>query len=116
MRHVSLFLAMALPAITQAAPYIPTMTGDQFVKMMNMAPQTEAEYRNRDRAYSYLDGARDSTEGRLWCEVRQLKTPDLAQELAARIAKMVPAERQKNAAGLLLGLLQSQYPCRGGAQ
>lgn len=67
--------------------------------------------RQREKAYSYLDGARDTAEGRIWCDVNQLKTPDLACELAGQIARLPAAERKKNASALLLALLGRVYPC-----
>uniref|UniRef100_UPI00403F8CD0 Rap1a/Tai family immunity protein n=1 Tax=Massilia sp. METH4 TaxID=3123041 RepID=UPI00403F8CD0 len=63
------------------------------------------------QAYSYLDAVRDSTEGRDWCDVHQLKTPDLAYELAADIAKLPAPERKKNASILLIELLHRWFPC-----
>ena len=64
----------------------------------------------REKAYSYLDGARDTSEGRIWCDVNQLKTPDLADELANQIKKLPVAERKKNASVLILGLLGRDFP------
>lgn len=113
MRRV-IFFALALPIATQAAaPYNHTLTGDQFVSMMNR-PEPRSGYDNmqREKAYSYLDGARDSAEGRVWCDVNELKTPDLAYELAAEIAKLPVAERKRNASLLLLEQLKRMYPCR----
>lgn len=105
---------LALPAIATAAPYIPTMTGDQFVSIMSQPERRSPDdVVQREKAYSYLDGARDSAEGRVWCDVSQVKTPDLAYELADDIAKLPAAERKKNASLLLLDLLRRQLPCRG---
>lgn len=70
------------------------------------------QYMNREKAYSYLDGARDASDGRIWCDVNVLKTPDMAYDLADQIAKLPPTERKKNASLLLLDLLHRKYPCR----
>lgn len=104
-------LVMALSGTAWAAqsayPY--TMNGDSFVRMLHREePLTVIE---RERAYSYLDGLKDATQGRLWCDVNHLKTPDLAYDLAYDIARMQPAERQRSAAVLLLDLLNRKYPC-----
>lgn len=109
----ALILASALlPAIAMPAPYVQTLTGDQFVSMMNRPqPLSAADYMAREKAYSYLNGARDSTEGRVWCDVNTLKTPDLADDMAARLAKLPATERRKNAAVLLLDQLRRAHPC-----
>lgn len=112
-RHL-LAVPAGLTAIVcaQAAPYTPTFTGAAFMRVMAMAePLSAYDYLEREKAYSYLDGARDSAEGRTWCDANQLKTPDLAHELAGQIAKLPPAERQQNAATLILRLLGRTFPC-----
>jgi hypothetical protein len=111
-----LALLLALPLAATAAPYPYTMSGDRFVKMMSPPDPTGQEYLDREKAYSYLDGVRDSAEGRVWCDVDQLKTPDLAYELADDIAKLPAVERKKNASLLLLEQLKRHYPCRNGSK
>jgi len=112
-----LLLTLALPMLTQAAPYISTLTGEQFVGMVNSSrPRTSANYMDRDKAYSYLDGVRDSAEGQVWCDVNQLKTHDLAQELAGAISKLPSEERKRNASKLLLEQLKRKYPCAKGGR
>lgn len=113
MRRI-LLLALALPAITAAGPYYFTISGDRFVKMMSPPDPKGYEYEQREKAYSYLDGVRDASEGDAWCDVGQRKTPDLAYELADEIEKMPAAERKKNAAVLLRQQLKQHYPCRAG--
>lgn len=113
-----LLLALALPTAALAAPYVYTMNGDQFVKMMKAPPPSGPmdpyDYMQREKAYGYLDGARDGSEGSAWCDLpHQVKTPDLAYELAGDIAKLPAAERKKNAAVLIRELLGRQFPCRG---
>lgn len=106
-----LFFALLLPAVSAAAPYPYTLSGDQFVKMMSPPDPKGYEYQQREKAYSYLDGVRDGSEGTVWCDVNQYKTPDMAYEMAENIAKLPAAERRKNAAVLILGLLRKNYPC-----
>lgn len=112
----AILVFLTLPALALAAPYPYTMSGDRFVKLMSPADPTGQEYLDREKAYSYLDGVRDSAEGRVWCDVDQLKTPDLAYELADDIAKLPAAERKKNASLLLLEQLKRRYPCRAGSK
>jgi hypothetical protein len=113
----AVLLALVLPAVSAAAPYPYTLSGDQFVKMMAPSDPTGYEYLQREKAYSYLDGLRDGTEGSAWCDLpHQLKTPDLAYELADDIAKLPTAEQKKSAAVLLLQQLKRRYPCRNGSK
>lgn len=110
---VLVVLATQLPTSALAARYAYTLTGDQFVSMMNRpSPLSTADYMEREKAYSYLDGVRDSAEGRVWCDVNELKTHDLAQDLAARLAKLPADRRKKNASLLLLAELKRAHPCR----
>lgn len=111
-----MLLLLAVPTAVLAAPQSFTMTGDRFVQMMSPADPTGQEYLDREKAYSYLDGVRDSAEGRVWCDVDRLKTPDLAYEMAGDIAKLPAAERKKNASLLLLERLKRHYPCRSGSR
>lgn len=114
-----LLLAAVLPVAVLAAPHPYTISGDRFVEMMNAVGASRDDgyaYMLREKAYSYLDGARDSAEGRAWCDVDQLKTPDLAYELAGDIEKLPAAERKKNASLLLLDQLKRRYPCRNGSK
>lgn len=104
-------LATAVSA--QPAPYTPTLTGDTFVRMIaGSEPVAAYDSLQREKAYSYLDGARDSGEGRIWCDVNQRKTPDLADELAGQISTLPAAERKKNASVLILKLLGRDFPCQ----
>jgi hypothetical protein len=108
-------LALALPLVAQAAPYIASLTGDQFVQLMTRPdPPTQHDYGRRERAYSYLDGARDAGEGRTWCDVHQLKTPDMAYEIADEISRLPAADRKNRAATLILQVLHMKYPCPAG--
>ena len=107
-------MALVLPLAATAAPYPYTMSGDRFVEMMSPPAPTGYEYQLREKAYSYLDGVRDSAEGKVWCDFDQLKTPDLAYELADDIARMPAVQRKKNASLLLLQHLKRRFPCRQG--
>jgi hypothetical protein len=113
MRALTLFAALAFPAASIAAPYPYTISGDRFIDMMHRPePLNSYDYMLREKAYSYLDGTRDSAEGSIWCDVNELKTPDLAYEVAAKIAKLPAPERKKNASLLILQQLKLMYPCR----
>lgn len=112
MRLLAAPAGLAALACAKAAPYDPTLSGEEFVRMMSKAaPANSEEYLRREKAYSYLDGARDTAQGQIWCDVNQLKTPDLAYDLADRIARLPASERKKNASALILMLLGKQYPC-----
>lgn len=91
--------------------YIPTMTGERFVSMLHR--QEPLAMLDREKAYSYLDGLRDASHGTVWCDVNQLKTPDLAYDLAEEISKAPAAQRSLNASTLLLAILNRKFPCAG---
>lgn len=115
MRHVSFFIAAALPALAQAStPYQFDLTGEQFAAALQNQPATEQEYRARDRAYAYLDGAKDATVGMLWCPTKPHKTVELAYDAADHIRALAAEQRKGNAAQLLLAYLAKQFPCAGG--
>ncbi len=89
-----------------------SMTGEMYRAMLDRPEPLDANgYLEREKAYSYLDGIKDASQGRVWCEVGQLKTPDLAYDIADRIGRMQPAERQRSAALIVLDVLRRAYPC-----
>lgn len=49
-------LAALLPVDVLAAPYIPTITGEKFVRDMLAAPDNGAASMRRERAMGYMDG------------------------------------------------------------
>jgi hypothetical protein len=112
MRHVSFFLA-ALPIVAQAAPYQSVMNGEQFAAMLAKQPANQFEYRERDRAYAYLDGVRDATLGTIWCPTQPRKTHELAYDAADYMRGLHAELRKESAARLLLTYLSKQYPCGG---
>ena len=117
MRKIFIAIAAALPALASAAPrYQFDLTGDQFIMALARPPSSEQEYRSRDRAYSYLDGAKDAAVGTSWCPNRPRKTHELAHDAADYISGLSTSQRQGNAAQLLLAYLSKQYPCAGGGQ
>lgn len=118
MRHVSFFLAAALPAIVQAAPvYDFTLSGDQFVQMMSQAhPMTDQQYQDRERAYAFMDGVKDAEVGKAWCPDKPHKTFELAYDAADYIKSLHADLRRSSAAKLLLTYLSTTYPCKEARQ
>jgi Rap1a immunity proteins len=117
MRHILFIIAAALPSLAQAVPtYQYDLTGDQFVSMLARQPASEQEYRARERAYSYLDGAKDATVGTAWCPPQPRKTHELAYDATDYIKSLHSDLRKGNAAQLLLAYLSKLYPCNGGHQ
>jgi hypothetical protein len=117
MRHVSIFLAAALPAVLQAAPaYQPTLSGDQFVSMLAQQPKDAFGYRQRERAYAYVDGVQDAAAGTTWCAPQPVKTDELAYSAADYIKTLHADLRRGNAAPLLLAFLAHLHPCKGALQ
>lgn len=105
----SVVAALAARARAGEPQYFYAMNGDSFVRMLHREEPLAAF--ERAKAFSYIDGLRDATHGSVWCDVHQLKTPDLAYDLAYDIARMAPAERKRSAASLLLELLHRKFPC-----
>lgn len=112
MRHISVFIAAALPSLVLGAPYQYDLTGDQFAAALAGRPTSEQDFRARERAYSYLDGAKDAAVGKTWCPTQPRKTHELAYDAADYIRGLHADLRKGNAAQLLLAYLASQYPCR----
>jgi hypothetical protein len=117
MRHVSAFLAAALPALIQAAPYGFSVSGDEFVRLMShQHPMTDQQYAEREKAYAYLDGVKDAEVGKTWCPDKPHKTFELAYDAADHIKTLPADERRTSAAALLLVYLSNRYPCKGAAK
>lgn len=113
MRHVSAFIAAVLPALVQAAPqYQVDLTGDQFAAMLAKQPTNALEFRERDRAYAYLDGVKDASIGSSWCPPQPHKTHELAYDAADYIRNLHADLRRGNAARLLVVYLSTSYPCK----
>jgi hypothetical protein len=65
----------------------------------------------REKARLYLLGVQDSTEGRVWCSYKRLKTVTL-QEAVYEHFKKLPAQRlEERAAGLIEEMLAKKFPC-----
>lgn len=100
-----------------AALDIHELTGDQFVQLMTHPdPLAAQHYRNREKAYSYLDGAKDAGVGIAWCPTTPRKTFELAYDAADYIRALPPQARKGNAAKLLISFLGSHYPCTKGVR
>ncbi|GEM_PF-1555099 len=107
---VALLVAM-LPVEATAAPYIPTLTGEKFVRDMLAAPDNGAASMRRERAMGYMDGVMDGTAGLLWCPAGQHVGHELSY-LAAEQMKSLPADQlKKGAAPLVVAALAKIYPC-----
>ena len=115
--YAALALSPLIAPVAGAAPYSYDLSGDQFVLMMTHAePLSAAHYADREKAYSYLDGAKDATIGRAWCPPRPRKTFELAYDAADHLKTLTPAARAGNAATLLVVYLEARYPCMKGTR
>lgn len=100
-------LAALLPVEVLAAPYIPTLTSEKFVRDMLAAPDNGAASMRRERAMGYMDG----TVGLLWCPAGQHVGHELSY-LAAEQMESLPADQlKKGAAPLIVAALAKIYPC-----
>lgn len=120
MKRIAYLYATALPlffASNAFATYTYDLTGAQFLQMMrHPEPLTTVNYMAREKAYSYLDGAKDATVGMLWCPSKPRKTFELAYEAAEHIESLTPKAQEENAAKILLRFLSEQYPCKKGVR
>ena len=119
MSHTFFLTGLALAGLftppSSAASYAYDLSGEQFLQMMtHPEPLSAAHYADRDKAYSYLDGAEDATVGRTWCPPQPRKTFELAYDAADHLTTLTPAARKGNAPTLLITYLEARYPCTKG--
>lgn len=99
-RHVACALIVGgvlLPMSSPAAPYVPTVTGEQYVREMLDASDSDQVAFRRERMIGYTDGVMDGTVVVRWCPAGQ----EVAHELsfvAAEDMKGLPRQRLKGAA------------------
>ena len=113
----ALAMTECLAQPVKATPYPYSLSGNQFVYMMTLPePLSSYDYMQREKAYSYLEGAKDATVGMAWCPPRPRKTFELAYDAADYIKSLTLEERKRSAAIMLLAYLGSQYPCPKGSK
>jgi hypothetical protein len=106
--------------VTQPSSFEFTLSGTNFVRQVygmpgrGNVPVSQSDYVKREKVYSYIEGIKDLTEGTDWCSTTPLKTPDLADDLAAAISVMDKKVRSGNAAPLIRKILHQRYPCKKG--
>lgn len=89
-----------------------TMTAGEVVQKLMTPPVTDADFRERDRAYYYVAGLKDGTQGTVWCFTSPVKPDESTYEVVGAIREKYSAEALKgNAAPLVLKELQRRYPC-----
>jgi hypothetical protein len=67
----------------------------------------------REKAYLYLLGVQDLTEGRVWCEYRKFKTVTL-REVVGEYIQALPRQRfSERAAVVIEEALRTKLPCGG---
>jgi hypothetical protein len=62
------------------------------------------------QAFSYLRGVKDANAGK-WCPKAAYSNLEVDGEIIAYLAKLTPAERQGDAAPLIVDALKSVFPC-----
>jgi hypothetical protein len=131
MRHISLFIAAALPALAIAQPVTvaPWMTGMRLLRMHagdgaavihdGTGKFTRADLidyhdsKSREAAAAYLDGVHDATEGKSWCYSTTTRPkPAVIKDAALDALRALPADQlQRNAADLLVQAWADKWPC-----
>lgn len=104
-------LTALLPVEVLAAPYIPTLTGEKFVRDMLVSPDNGAASMRRERAMGYMDGVMDGTVGLLWCPAGQHVGHELSYLAAEQMEPMPADQLKKSAAPLIVAVLAKIYPC-----
>lgn len=120
MSRSTLFAALLLLSLSSqsgaATAFVYDLSGEQFVQWMTHSePLNALNFRNREKAYSYLDGIKDAALGTGWCPAQPRKTFELAYDAADYIRGMPSEARKGNAAILLLSFLSTRYPCTKGS-
>ena len=112
---VFVLLNLGIRPASSKEPYAYTMTGQMLVDKLfgdgNDRPVTGEAYLEREKAYSYMDGLKDATEGTVWCHARNQAPVDFAMDTASALSKLDAAQRRANAAPLVLEILSRKYPC-----
>ena len=106
-----ILLAALVPIGLPAAPYLPAMTGERFVRDIMAMPDGNLASMRRDRAMGYMDGVMDGTVGVRWCPPGQQAAHEISY-VAAEQMQRLPAEKLRgNAAALALAVVSKIYPC-----
>ena len=89
-----------------------TMTAAEIVQKLMTPPVTDEDFRERDRAYHYVAGLKDGTQGLVWCFTVPIKPDESTYEVVGAIKEKYPPDALKgNAAPLVLKELKRRYPC-----
>jgi hypothetical protein len=67
----------------------------------------------REKAYLYLLGVQDLTEGRAWCEYRRFKTVTLREVVGEYIQALPKSRLSERAAVVIEEALKTKLPCGG---
>ncbi|GGC23002.1 hypothetical protein GCM10011572_50640 [Pseudoduganella buxea] len=88
------------------------MTAAEVIQKLMTPPVTDADFRERDRAYHYVAGLKDGTQGTVWCFNHPIKPDESTYEVVGAIREGYSVEILKgNAAPLVLMELKRRYPC-----
>ena len=114
--HTLIVIAAMAPLGTHAAPYLPTLTGEKFVRDMLAEPDSGAASMRRERAMGYMDGVMDGTASLLWCPAGQKVAHELSFVAAEEMKKLPADQLRKSAAPLAVAILAKLYPCPASAK
>ncbi|GAB3465575.1 hypothetical protein GCM10027321_30820 [Massilia terrae] len=105
-RLILLFIGAALPALSLAAP--------AYQHRNELIQHVDAfGYRERDRAFAYVDGVQDAVAGKAWCATQPVKTDELATAPPTTSSACRPSSARAAAAPLLVAYLGIHSPCMG---
>jgi hypothetical protein len=127
MRHISLFIAAALCAVSAQADdehrqmppiarQVPWLTGADLLRKLDSPTDTGS-------AQDYIRGVYDATEHHDWCAIgpdgKALPRPrpvDLQANVRAALASLPAAELHRNAGDILRLMWQDKSPCPTSAE
>jgi len=76
--RTSIVIAASVPVGTHAAPCLPILTGEKFVRDMLAEPDGGAASMRRECAIGCMDGLMDGTVSLLWCPAGQKVAHELS--------------------------------------
>lgn len=102
----------------QPVAITPWMTGQRLVHLYEARRPGEtmgAEKLREMQAEAYVDGVHDATEGKGWCysEKYKPKPATIQGHVIWDLRAMSAEQLKRNAADLIVELLQKRYPCGG---
>ena len=112
-RFIPALLVAALPCGAVGAAALQSLDSDS-VNLTGrdfFSAYTSQDASVRERAKLFLLGVQDSTEGRMWCGYKVLKTVTLQEAVYEHFRQLSPQRLNERAANLIQEALAMRYRC-----